>query len=130
MKLDIEAIVGENVENDSMTYKKFSINKTVCYSSANEKMYRRNSNLEKSTGTFMSTDNTVCVQLINGLNIYIVLGKSFLIDGNPNWCSYSGFSSGSLFYPVKKTCNVIACLPSQVSHKFVLVSCDEKTNIV
>ena len=102
-KLAIETIVGKYVQNDSMAYKKFSINKTVSHSSAYERMHRcKNSIVETSTGTFMSIDNIVCVQFINGPKMYIVLGKSFSIYGNLNWCSYSGFSSRDLYYPVKK----------------------------
>ena len=94
-------------------------------------MYRRNSSIvEASTETFMSIDNIVCVQLINGPKMYIVLGKYFSFDGNLNWCSYSGFSSRGLFYFVKKTCSEVACHPSHVSHKYVLVSCGKKTYIV
>ena len=62
--------------------------------------------------------------------MYIVIGKSFSIDDNLNWCSYEGFSSRGLFNPVKKTCNIIACLPNHVSHKCVLVFCAKKTYIV
>ena len=74
-KLAIEAIVGRNMENNSMAYKKFSINKTVCHSCAYERMYRCNNSIVKtSAGTFMSIDNIECVQLITGPKMYIALG--------------------------------------------------------
>ena len=96
---------------DSIAFFSQCINKTVSHSSAYERMYRcNNSILETSTGTFMLIANIVCVQFINGPKMYIVLGKSFSIDGNLNWCSYSGFSSRELYYSVKKTCN---SLPAQ-----------------
>ena len=103
----------------------------VCHSSAYKRMYRRNSIDETSTGTFVIWQRCTCSIDKWFQNVYyIVLGKSFSIDGNLNWYTCGGFSSRGLFYPVKKTCKVIAYLSSHVSHKCVLVYCDEKTYIV
>lgn len=130
-KVSVEALVGEHVENDVISYERFIYNDTLYNSSTYEKMYKRNNSVIRAlNGSYMEILKLACVTTLSSRSMNIVIGKLYGIFDDNILCTVQNFSSSYYSHYAKLTENISTILPQQIEKKCVIVSSTNKSYII